>query len=160
ADLFALSVGRVAFGNGLAGGLLRAAAVVAAAADGAAAGARDALAAPVAPVSTDVLLGPGQAYKRRPDLARVDGHAIPLRDPAAAAVDRVVHAPAPGLVAKRVGPVYVRCGIGVAVSDLRPTPGAAGDLRGLRGPATAHHRHRQLRLLQPAVDHAVRTAPG
>src|SRR5204862_250335 len=87
----AVPVGRTAAGNRPARGLLRPAAIVAAAAGGAAAGPRDPVAAALAALSADVLLRPRQADERRPDLARPDGDAVPLRDAAAAAPFRSVN---------------------------------------------------------------------
>ncbi len=53
-----------------------------------------AIPAGLAALSPDVLLGLGQAHERRPDLAEPDGAPVPLRDPAAPALDRVVRASA------------------------------------------------------------------
>src|SRR5579864_5459715 len=56
------------------------------------------LAAAVARIPAHVSLGDGEAHQRRPGLAVVDRAQLSLRDPAAASVDELVHAPVASMV--------------------------------------------------------------
>src|ERR1017187_5671653 len=88
-----LSVGQSAAGDGLPRHLPGALAIVAPIVPRRPALAPRAVAAAVAVVQTDVPVRLRQTVQWRPRLAEVDGAHLPLRDPAAADVDRVVCAP-------------------------------------------------------------------
>ena len=92
-----LPVGRPAAGVGPAGDPADPLGPLAGSGPGRALGGGD-LAVPLAGLPADVPLGRGQADQRRPDLVGLAGDEIPLRDPAAADLDELVHPPAPALV--------------------------------------------------------------
>src|SRR5262249_5524210 len=116
---------------------------------GAAGASRD-LPAALAALSADVLLGGGQADERRSNVALAHRAAIPLRDAAAAALDRAVRASFAGGLPEVIRAGDVRHGSLDPVPHLRTAPRA---LRRRGGPGRASApdpRHRQLRHLQPA----------
>ena len=113
----------------------------------------------LAPLPADVLVGLGQARERRPDLAQPHGAALPLRDAAAAALDRVVPAPA----ARRGSRRSRRSFSSSSSSSFRFSIFAPRRLRLFAFRATvaaaaAHRRDGQLRVLQPADARARRPA--
>src|SRR5262249_33949598 len=104
------------------------------------------------------LLGGGQAHQRRCQLAAPDGARVPLPDPVPAALDRVVLPPPSARLPEGVGAHDVR---GRGAGPV-PDPGAAPSalrrgVRDDRAPGT-DCGDRELRLLQPALDRALRPA--
>ncbi len=75
-----------------------------------------------------LMSGRGQTDERRRDLAQPHGVALPLRDPAAADLDRLVDAPDAGLVAGVFARVRLRGGVGRAVFRVGSTTRAVGGL--------------------------------
>ena len=104
----------------------------------------------VASLPADVLVGMGQARERRSELAPPLGAALPLRDAAPAALDRLVHAPDAVLVPDGVGGVSLLRRARRAVPLLRAAPPARLRVLDDRGPSGAHRGDGELRVLQPA----------
>ena len=103
----------------------------------------------LAALPAELLIGPREARQRRSDLAQLDGALLPLRDAAAAALDRVVHAPAAGLGPDGLGVLAAGRRARGAVCDLRSSPGAPGGRSRARVAPDSDRFDRQLRLLQP-----------
>src|SRR3954471_2990807 len=113
----------------------------------------------MAALPPDVPLGRGEAHKGRPDVVVLGGDEIPLRDPAAADLDELVHAPDAALVPRPFGRVHVLDRADRPLFDLRPATIAAVRVRKYRPAASPDRGHGQLRVLQPAHDRAL-PGPG
>src|SRR5262249_15570475 len=130
------------------------------------AGDRSGLASPDPPLSPDAQLRAREAPLRRPDLAESHRADLPLRNPAAPDVDRLLCPSAPGRLPEGLLRAHVRRGARrTLLRACRPPAASRGGGRD-GGPPGDDRGDRELLLLQPALRRAVphgprrRPAPG
>ena len=118
------------------------------------------LPAALASLPSHVLVGLGQARERRSHVAQSLRPALPLRNAAAATLDRVVPAPVPALVPDRVGALALLRRARRSLPLLRAAARASLRLPRHGPAAAAHRRDGQLRVFQPAGAGARPAPPG